>query len=91
MRKHETKAIWTDVGTFRRNQVYPRIIQTYSEPCVTLAYLERWCIQNPAIFRARSIFKTLAYSQLWYIQNPDILRTLTYSKSLAYAAPCQTF
>ena len=36
-------------------------IQAYSEPCVTLAYLER------------QIFRTLAYSEPWYIQNKEYL------------------
>ena len=63
MGKCETKAIQTDLGTFRHNQAYPGIIQPYSEPCVTLTQLEPWYIQNPDLFR------TLAYSQAWYIQN----------------------
>ena len=33
------KAIQTDVGTFEQNQAY-------SKPCVNLAYLEPWYIQN---------------------------------------------
>ena len=38
-------------------------IHSHLEPCVTLAYLELWYIQNPDIFRIRSIFqRTLAYS-----------------------------
>ena len=65
-------------------------IQTYSKPCVTLAYSEPWYIQNPDIFRTRSIFRTLAYVELWYIQNPLIFRTLAFSNSEAYSEPCQT-
>ena len=93
MGKSKTKAIQTDLGTIRHNQAYPGIIQvysTYSKPCVTLAYLEPWYIQNPDIFRTRSIFRTLEYSQAWYIQNLRIFRTLAYSKSEAYSEPCQT-
>ena len=78
------------MGTFRHNQAYPEIIQAYSNPCVTLAYLEPWYIQNPDMFKTRSIFRTLAYSQPWYIQNPGIFRTLAYSKSEAYWEPYQT-
>ena len=40
MGKCKTKAIQTDLGTFRDNQAYPGIIQAYSKPCVTLVYLE---------------------------------------------------
>ena len=90
MDKCETKAIQTDLGTFRHNQTYPGIIQANSEPCVTLAYLKLWYIQKPDIFRTRSIFRTLAYSQPWYIQNLGIFRTLAYSKCEAYSELCQT-
>ena len=31
MGKCKTKAIQTDLGTFRHNQTYPGIIQTYSD------------------------------------------------------------
>ena len=61
MGKCKTKAIQTDFGTFRHNQAYPGIIQTYSKPCVNLAYLESWYIQNPLNHR--------------YIQNPAIFGT----------------
>ena len=74
MGKCKTKAIRTDLGTFRHNQAYPGIIQAYLKPCVTLAYLEPWYIQNPDIFRTRNIFKTLAYSKPWYIQNSGIFK-----------------
>ena len=40
MIKCKSKAIQTDLGTFKHNQAYPGIIQTYSEPCVTLTYLK---------------------------------------------------
>ena len=39
MSKCEAKAIQTDLGTFRHNEAYLGIIQAYSEPCVTLKYL----------------------------------------------------
>ena len=61
MVKCKAKAIQTDLSTFRDNQTYPGIIQAYSEPCVTLAYLKLWYIQNPDILRTRSIFRTPAY------------------------------
>ena len=37
--KCKTKAIQADLGIFRHNHAYPGIIQAYSEPCATLAYL----------------------------------------------------
>ena len=40
MIKCKSKAIQTDLGTFKHNQAYPGIIQAYSEPCVTLTYLK---------------------------------------------------
>ena len=67
-----------------------RYIQVYSEPCVILAYLEPWYLQNPDIFKIRSILRTLAYSQPWYIQNTGIFRTLRYSKSKPCSERCQT-
>ena len=44
--------------------IFPHIraysgIQTYSEPCVTLPYIELWYIQNPGIIKTRGIFRTL--------------------------------
>ena len=89
MGKCKRKAIQTDLGTFKHTSTYPGITQAYSEPCVTLKYLKLWYIQNPDIFRTRSIFRTLAYSQPWYIQNPGIFKTLPYSNSEAYSKPCQ--
>ena len=68
MGKCKTKAIQTDLGTFRHNQAFPGIIQAYSKPCVTLAYLEPWYIQNSNIFR------TLVYSETRYIQNSGIFK-----------------
>ena len=87
MGKCKTKAIQTNLGTFRHNQTYPGIIQAYLgifRTLVTLTYLKLWYIQDPDIFRTRSIFRTPAYSQPWYIQNPAVFRTLAYSKSEAY-------
>ena len=89
----KTKAITTDLGTFRHNQTYPGIIQVYSahlESCVTLTYLKLWYIENPDIFRTRSIFRTPAYSKPRYIQYPVIFKTPAYSKSEAYSEPGHT-
>ena len=41
MNKFKTKAIQTDLDTSRHNHPYPRIIQAYSKPYVTLAHLEQ--------------------------------------------------
>ena len=43
MGKCKTKATKTDLGTFRLNHAY-------SKPCVTLAYLEPWYVQNPGTY-----------------------------------------
>ena len=51
----KTKTIQIDLEIIRHNQAYPRIVHAYSEPGVTLAYLELWYIQN------RGIFRTLVY------------------------------
>ena len=63
MGKCKTKAIQTNLGTFRHNQEYPGTMQAYSEPFLTVVYLEPCYIQNPDIFR------TPVYSERWYIQN----------------------
>ena len=80
MGKCKTKAIQTDLGTFRHNQAYPGIIQAYSKPCVTLAYLDPWYIQNPDIFKIRNIFRILVNSELWHIQNPRLTQTSTIKR-----------
>ena len=72
MGKCKTKAIQTDLGLFRHNQAYPGIIQAYSGIFSTLCKpgnLGLWYIQNPDIFRTRSIFRTPVYSERWHIQN----------------------
>ena len=71
MGKCKTKAIQTDLHTFRHNQAYPGIIQAYSKPCVTLAYLELWYIENPINQKD--------------IQSPSIFRILLYSEPKAYS------
>ena len=81
MSECKTKAIQTNLGTFSHNLTYPGIIQAYLEPCVTLTYLKLWYIQNPDIFRTRSIFRTRTplYSELWHIQNlRHILNPVTH-------------
>ena len=72
MGKCKTKAIQTNLGTFRYNQTYPGIIQAYSGIFRTLCYPD--------------IFKTVVYPGPWHIQdqkhiqNPDIFTTLVYSE-----------
>ena len=93
MGKCKAKAIHTDLGTFRHNQTYPGIIQAYSKPCVILAYLEPWYIQNSDILRTGSIFGTLAYSEPeaysehWHIQNSGIFRAPVYSEGWHFQNP----
>ena len=74
MGKRKTKAIQTELGTFRHNQAYPGIIQAYSKPCVPLAYLDLWYIHNSDIFKIRNIFGTLVYSEPWYIYKSGIFK-----------------
>ena len=72
----KTKAIQTNLGTFRHNQTYPGIIQAYSSIFRTLSYPDifKTVNQSPNIFRSRRIFRTpafttLLYSERWHIQN----------------------
>ena len=78
MGKQKTKAIQTDLSTFRHNQAYPGIIQ------VTMEYLE------PGISRTLTWSEPEAYSEPWHIHNPAIFRALGYSKSEIYSGTCQT-
>ena len=91
MGKYKAKASQADIGIFthihaysdifRHDQPYSGIIQAFSEPCVTLAYLKPWYIQNPGMLRMRSKFRTLVYSEPWHIQqHPGIFRALVYAE-----------
>ena len=73
----KTKAIQTNLGTFRHNQTYPGIIQAYSgifrilrypDMIKTVVYPEPWHIHNPGIFR------TPLHSECWHIQNLTHIR-----------------
>ena len=68
MGKCKTKAIQTDLGTFKHNQAY-------SKPFVNLAYSEPWNIQNSDIFKTRNISRTLVFSEPWCVENSDIFKT----------------
>ena len=80
--------ILCNTGIFRTQGIFrtlPNVYyeEFYSEPCVTLAYLKPWHIQNPRhihntvkhllwniLFKTLcnlGIFRTLVYPQLWYI------------------------
>ena len=77
MGKDKIKPIQTDLDTFRHNRHIQEFfwhIQTYSKLSLTLEYLEPWHIQNPDIFRTRSILKILAYSESPYIPNAYICK-----------------
>ena len=65
MGKCKTKAIQTDLGTFRHNEAS-------SKPCVSLAYSEPWYIQNHDIFKTRNILRTLVYSEPRCIEDSGI-------------------
>ena len=93
MVKWKTKAIQTEIGIFRHNQVYPGIIQDYSGISKTLCnsgisrtvvFTEPLHIQNQQHIQYPGI------SQPGDIKKPSIFRTLEYSKSDAYSEPCQT-
>ena len=86
MVKCKAKFIQTDLGTFWHNQAYPRIILAYPKPYVTLLSIELWYIQNPDIFKIRSIFTTLVYPEK-HIQTLSISRALTYTKLETYSKP----
>ena len=59
MGKCKTKAVQTDLRTFRQNHAY-------SKPCATLAYLEPWYIQKTLTYSEPE-----AYSEPWHIHNPQ--------------------
>ena len=92
----KTKAIQTNIGTFRHNQAYPGIIQAYSgifrtlcypDIFKTVVYPEPWHIQNQKHIQNPGIFTILVYSEP---RCTGILRTLAYSKPEAYPEHCQT-
>ena len=72
MGKCKAKAIQTDLGTFRYNQLY-------SIPCANLAN------QSRSISRNMTYSKPETYSEPWFIQNPGVLKTVAYSKLKAYS------
>ena len=61
------KAIQVNLGTFRHNQTYPRVVQAYSDIFRTLCYPD--IFKNCGI-RTRSIFRIPLHSKRWHIQNP---------------------
>ena len=100
-----TRGIWWSVfygtlcnaGIFRTRDIFrtlPNIYyeEFYSEPCVTLAYLKPWHIQNSKhihntvkdllwniLFKTLcnlGIFKTLIHSQHWYILKSKHIQSL---------------
>ena len=92
MGKCKAKAIQTDLGTFRHNQVYPGIIQTYSgifktlcNPGIfrTVVYPEPWHIQNQKHMQNPGIFTTLVYSEPRYIQNAGIFKIQDIFRNLS--------
>ena len=83
MSKCKTKAIHTDLSTFKDNQAYPGIIQAYSGIFKTLCnpgifrnviYPEPWHIQNHKHIQNLGIFRTMVYSEPPYIQRAGIFK-----------------
>ena len=72
----KTKAIQTNLGTFRHNQTYPGIIQAYSCIFRTLYYPDMF--KTVVCPEPLTYSEPEAYSQLLYIQNPATFRTLAY-------------
>ena len=66
---NKARAIQTNLGTFRHNQVYPGIIQAYSGIFRTLCYPD--IFYNCGISRKLTYSETEAYSEPRYIQNAD--------------------
>ena len=85
MEKCKTKAIQADIGIFthilaysdtcKHKQAYS---QAYSEPSVTLAYLEPWYIQNQKHIQNRDVFRTLAYSEPCQTSTMECFRENSY-------------
>ena len=55
----KTKAFLADLGLFTQILAYLRVIQTYSEPCVSLTYIKNSVIWRTVALRIRGIVKTL--------------------------------
>ena len=64
------------------------LIQTYSAPCVTLAYSQPCHILSPDIFRTGGLFKTL-----WNVDqaNSEPCHVALFRHIQAYSEPCATF
>ena len=67
MSECKAKAIQTNLGTFRRNQAHPGIIQVYSGIFRTLCYPD--IFYNCGISRTLTYSEPEAYSEPRYIQN----------------------
>ena len=83
MGKCKTKTIQTQLGTFRHNQAYPRIIQAYSgifkTPCnsiifTTIVSPELRHIENQKRIQNPGILRIPVYSESWHIQNPRLIQ-----------------
>ena len=68
----KAKAIQANLGTFRHNQTYPRIIQAYSGIFRTLCYPD--IFYNYGISRTLTYSEPEAYSEPRYIQNAGIFK-----------------
>ena len=73
-----------NTGIFRTRGIFRTLSNIYdgkfySQPCVTLAYLEPWNIQNPKHIQntAKHLSRNILFKTLC---NPDIFRNLVYSE-----------
>ena len=89
----KTKAIQTNLGTFRHNQTCPGIIQAYSGIFRTLYFPnmfktvvcpEPWHIQNQKHIQNPDIFTKLVHSEPRYIQDAGIFKIWGISRTLSY-------
>ena len=89
----KTKAIHTNLGTFRHNQTYPEIILAYSgifrtlccpDIFKTMVCPESWHIPNQKHIQNPSIFTTLVHSEPRYIQSAGIFKIWGIFRTLQY-------
>ena len=90
--KHVQRAVFCrtqcNTGIWRARGIFRTLSNTYdgkfySQPCVTLAYLEPWHIQNSRLIQntAKHLSQKILFKTLY---NPDIFRTLSIIRTLVY-------
>ena len=78
----KAKAIQANLGTFRHNQTYPRIIQAYSGIFRTLCYPD--IFYNYGISRTLTYSEPEAYSEPRYIQNAGVFKIWGIFRTLSH-------